>query len=270
MKMLDRLSRRTKDRIYAYMLLLPTLLVIIALRLYPLLNGLYLGFTNKVLTNPESGQFIGLKNFSEALKDKNVYSVLLFTFIYTISVVFAAYVLGLGMALLLNKKFKLRGVFRSLALLPWVIAPSAAGYGWLWLLNDRYGFLNRFLENIGLISHPIFFLADLKIVRYTTIAFGTWKNFPFMAIMILAGLQSIPTDLYEAAKIDGSSAFNTFRRITFPLLRDITFISTTMMVIWTYSDYENIFFLTGGGPVTYTNRAARQSGRRWSRRHPAG
>lgn len=234
-------------------MILPALVMVVVVRLYPVINGTYLSLTDKSLFTFQKGNFIWFNNFFNLIfKDQEFHSVLGFTFAYTFFVVFLSYASGMMIALLLNKDIKYRGFFRTVMLIPWVIPPAVGTSNFLWILNDQFGVVNLFLKNIGFINKSINFLADMSIVRGTVIIYSVWKSFPFMMIVLLSGLQSIPRELYESAYIDGSNRINSFIHITLPLLKKVTFISTTLMSIWTFNNFENIYLLTEGGPVNRT------------------
>lgn len=236
-----------------YIMLIPASLLILLVSLYPLVNGIYLAMFNYNLMRPKNRHFVGLGNIIEILtKDKEFYQALGFSFLYAFCVVAIAYVLGLCFAMLLNRDIRGRGVFRMLILIPWVIPSVVATTNWLWLLNDQLGFINRTLVNLGLIDKPILFLAEQTLSKITVICTGAWKSFPFMMIVLLAGLQSIPGDLYESAQIDGGGFFYNFIHITMPMLKPVTMISTVLMFIWTFNNFENIWLLTRGGPIDAT------------------
>ncbi|MBS7174661.1 MAG: sugar ABC transporter permease [Clostridiales bacterium] len=242
-----------KNKRLGYILLIPASVLIALVSLYPLINGIILGFQDYNLLRPKKRAFAGLDNFIEILtKDSEFYSTLAFSFIYTIFVVIVAYILGLCFAMLLNRDIKGRGIFRMLILIPWVIPSVVATTNWLWLLNDQLGFVNRTLQNLHIIKEPILFLADADLAKITVIFTGAWKSFPFMMIVLLAGLQGISADLYESASIDGAGFFKKFWYITLPSLKSVSMISTILMFLWTFNNFENIYLLTRGGPMNFT------------------
>lgn len=226
-----------------------------AFSIYPLFMGIGISFTDFDILRPLARRsFVGFGNYVRALTqiDDGFYASLLFTSIYSLSVCILSYLLGLGLALALNKDFRFRAVFRGLFLLPWVIPPTVYATNWRWILNDRFGIVNQFLLNIGLTKEPILFLAESSAARLTVILGGTWRGYPFMMLVILAGLQSIPDEIYEAARIDGANRFQSFVRITFPLLLNVSIMSTILQFIWTFNNFENIYLLTSGGPINST------------------
>ena len=229
-------------------MLLPASLLILLVSIYPLLNGIYLSFQQYNLLRPNRRGFIWFSNFEKLFADTEFFSAISFTFLYTISVVVIAYVFGLILALLLNRDIRFRGLFRALILIPWIIPPVVAATNWAWLLNDQIGLVNVLLKELGIIDKSILFVANPDTARLTVIITSAWKSFPFMMITLLAGLQSIPAELYEAAEIDGASTWKSFINITMPMLNSVTIVCTTLMFIWTFNNMENIYLLTRGGP----------------------
>lgn len=234
-------------------MLIPALAVILTIQIYPFLDGVRMSFTDYNLLRPNMEKFIGVKNFLEILKgDEEFYSALLFSFIYALSIVVFSYIFGLMLALLLNQKLRGRGIFRAIVLLPWVVSPMVMASNWLWLLNDQFGLINHFLVNIGITPEPILFFTTKNMARFSVIMVAIWKNLPFMTVTLLAGMQSISADMYEAARIDGAGAVKSFFYITLPSLRSVTKVSVTLLLIWAFNGFENIFLLTEGGPTGYT------------------
>jgi multiple sugar transport system permease protein len=236
-----------------YRLLIPASLLILLISIYPLFRGITLGFMSYSIRRARAAKFNGLENFIRILgSDKEFYGTLLFSFLYAFAVVAISYVLGMCFALLLNRDIKLRGLFRALILIPWIIPPVVAATNWTWLLNDQLGFINLTLRKWGLISSPILFLADPRLARISVCFTGAWKSFPFMMIVLLSGMQGIPDELYESASIDGAGFFRSFRHITVPMLKNVSIIATVLMFIWTFNNFENIYLLTKGGPANAT------------------
>jgi ABC-type sugar transport system permease subunit len=234
-------------------MVMPSIILVALVSIYPLLYGIILSFQSYFLLKPNKPRgFIGLENYKALLKDAEFFGKLSYTFIYTISIVIIGYLFGLFLAHLLNRKIRGRGLYRAFILLPWVVSPSIAATNLQWLLNDRVGFINRALLKLGIISSPILFLASASVARITVIFTGIWKAFPFFTIVILAGLQSIPGDLYESAYMDGSGFWKALRYITLPMIKNISLVATTLMFIWNFNNFENIYLLTQGGPTNST------------------
>lgn len=237
---------------FGYKLLLPSTALFLFISVYPLLSGIAMSFTNRNLMRPNQTKFVFLENYIELFQDAEFLGSLAFTLVYTTLVVFISYVAGLALALALNRDMKGRAVYRTVFLLPWIIPSVVAMTNWSWILNDQFGFINTFLEKIHLIDQPILFLADYRFIRLTVILVSVWKAMPFMMIALLAGLQSVPKELYEAASIDGASGWTMLKSITLPLIWPVSFISVTLNFIWTINNFENIWLLTGGGPNGHT------------------
>ncbi|MDL2294624.1 sugar ABC transporter permease [Ruminococcaceae bacterium OttesenSCG-928-D13] len=237
---------------FGYAMLVPATLPLILVSVYPVLRGVWLSLTNYNMLRPGRNDFVGLQNYLNMLKDDVFLSSLGFTFIYTLMVVVISYLTGFALALLLNREIRFRALFRTIFLLPWVIPSVVAVVNWTWIMNDQVGFINVFLQNIGLIDKPILFLADYKLIRPTVIMVAAWKQTPFMMITLLAGLQSVPKDLYEAASIDGAGFWRSLFNITLPTIQPVTYISTMLNFVWTFNSFENIWLMTAGGPNGHT------------------
>jgi len=246
-----RNGNKKKDS-FGYQLLLPSAVLFLLISVYPLISGICMSFTNKSLMRSGQTKFVFLENYIKLFQDKEFLGSLAFTLIYTTLVVFISYAAGLILALALNRDMRGRAIFRTIFLLPWVIPSVVAMTNWSWLLNDQFGFINLFLQKLHLIEKPILFLADYKYIRPTVILVSVWKSMPFMMISLLAGLQSVPKELYEAASMDGAGFFARLRTITLPLIWPVSFISVTLNFIWTINNFENIWLLTGGGPNGHT------------------
>ena len=237
---------------FGYALLLPSIILFLMISVYPLLNGIGMSFTNKSLMRPEETEIVFFDNYIRLFQDSEFLGSLAFTLTYTVLIVGISYVAGLALALILNRDIRGRAVFRTIFLLPWVIPSVVAMTNWSWLLNDQFGFINTFLEKMNLIEKPILFLADYDLIRPVVILISVWKAMPFMMITMLAGLQSVPQDLYEAASIDGAGFFRSLKSITLPLIWPVSLISLVLNFIWTINNFENIWLLTGGGPNGFT------------------
>ena len=243
-----------KRELTGYYMLIPATLLFLMINGFPLVYGLVLSFTNKNYTKTKSGKFIGLRNFIDIFQDSEFWGIMGFTLFYTVVVVMVSYVLGLALAMLLNRNIRGRAVFRTLALAPWVIPTVVATQCWRWILNDQFGIVNQFLMRIHLIDSPILFLSSAQLARVTVIMSGVWKTYPFMMVILLAGLQSIGTDMYEPAYMDGANSFQVFRYITLPLLRPVSMMGIALQLLWTFNSlsYDNIYLLTQGGPSQST------------------
>lgn len=245
------LSMQKKDTLFAWCMLIPATLVLLAVSVYPVFSSIFMSFTDEKLLSKET-HFVGLANYARLLGDKEFWGSIGFTFIYSFSVVVIAYVAGLALALVLDRSIKGRGIFRAIFLLPWVIPPVIAITNIKWILQDQMGLINTTLQAWGFIDEPILFLAKYGLIRPTVILASAWKQLPFMMITLLAGLQSVPGELYESASIDGAGFWRKLFSITLPVIRPLTFINTTLSFIWTINSFEMIWLMTGGGPNGHT------------------
>ena len=231
----------------AFQLILPSLLCLLAVNIYPPLHGLWLSFQAQGIFD-KSYHFVGLDNYRLILQDLVFWVALRNTMVFTIGTVAGSYLVGLIMAILLNQKMRGRGVFRALILLPWVMPTVVIAYTWSWMFHDLFGIINVTLHQLGLIQKPILWLADQRMVMGSLVAVNVWKAYPYMMVVLLAGLQSIPKDVYEAAAIDGASGWKQFTAITYPLFRPLTQVCTLYMFIWTFNYFDLVYLMTGGGP----------------------
>jgi len=236
----------------AVYLLLPALIMILFVSLYPLVNSIQMSFTNENILKPGKTKFVGLENYRKILTDPEFYDTIRVSVVYAVGCSFFSYLIGLGVASLLNKDIKCRGLFRAILLIPWAIPTIVATANWSYLLNDQYGLINAWLKKWGLISSPILFLADTSLVLLTVIIVGTWKSYPFMALSLLAGMQNIDTSIYESAKMDGANGRQVFWYITLPGLKQVSLVITTLMFIWGFNNFDIIFLMTSGGPLNAT------------------
>jgi multiple sugar transport system permease protein len=236
----------------AYWLILPSLILITLFKLAPIAEGVVVSLQNGLM-GPKQYDFVGLKHYRDALFEGGVFGLALWrTLIWTIGSVAGAYALGLAIALLLDREFRGRAVFRALFLIPWVIPEVAAALLWKWLYSDEFGVLNFMLLRVGLIETPVLFLADTRLAMTSVIMVQVWKLYPIMFITLLAALQNVPKELHEAAEIDGATVWQRFRYVTFPHLRPASVIITLLACIWTFQNFDIIYLLTGGGPADAT------------------
>lgn len=241
-------------RVLPLVMLSPAVLVTLAIVFLPMLQALWMSLHDYVLFRPKSFDFVGLKNFIKAWNDPVFWISLRHTLIWIVLTVPAQMLLGLATALLLNQDFPWRGLARALVIIPWALPSVVIALMWVWIYDSNFGVLNDLLLRIGLIKSSIPWLADPDTALYAVILTLTWQGFPFFAVMILAGLQSIPQSYYEAASIDGASQARQFWHITLPGLSGVLMTATLLRVIWVANSIDVIFVMTGGGPgySTYT------------------
>jgi multiple sugar transport system permease protein len=196
--------------------------------------------------------FVGIENYVALLSSRDFWSVLVRTVAWTTSSVCLKALIGLGGALLLNEELLGRGVFRAMTLPPWLIPLPIGAYVWAWLYNGQHGLLNGFLLRIGLIDKPFEMLAYPSSAFLGCLINDVWVGVPFMTLVLLAGLQAIPNELYQAADIDGASRWNKLRYVTLPQLKTVLLIATLLSAVWTFNSFDIIWVQTGGGPLNAT------------------
>jgi multiple sugar transport system permease protein len=238
-----------RDFVSGYLFVLPVLVFILGLIAYPTLYGVYISMTSKIAGRPE--QFIGLDNYVSLWQDRvfrqSVTTTLWYTFL---SIVFKLAV-GLGLALLLNQRIAARNVLTGIILLPWVAPPVVVAHIWNWLYEPTFGALNYILV-YGLNINGLLWTADPNLAMPSVILATVWRGFPFFAVMLLAGLKSIPNELYEASAVDGANVFQRFRHVTLPGLQAVLLVVVLLQTIFTFNDFTIIYNMTQGGPAGIT------------------
>lgn len=234
-----------------YLFVLPVVFMMVALIAYPMLYGLYISFFNTNLVS--RWNFVGLKYYIEAFQDPEFYQSVLLTFKYMILVVAGHFIVGFFLALQLNKQFKGRTAYRVVFMLPWFFPEAVIALLFTWILNPMYGVFNDILMKVGLISTNISWLGSKDLAFSSVVFVSIWKGFPLVMTMILAGLQTIPRDLYEAAEIDGVGRFAQLWYITIPSLKSILKTLLILDCVWWFKQYTLVYTMTSGGPGTATN-----------------
>ncbi|MEM8665503.1 MAG: sugar ABC transporter permease, partial [Pseudomonadota bacterium] len=235
-------------------LLSPAVIVTVAIVFLPMMQTAWMSLHEYVLFRPNDINFIGLQNFAAALSDEVFWISLWHTALWIFITVPAQLLLGLATALLLNQQFPWRGLARALVIIPWALPSVVIALMWVWMYDSNYGIINDLAFRMGLITDAIPWLANPDTALYAIILTLTWQGFPFFAVMILAGLQSIPKSYYEAAAIDGASAWRQFWHITLPGISGVIVTAVLLRMIWVANSFDVIFVMTGGGPgySTYT------------------
>ncbi|MDQ2851417.1 sugar ABC transporter permease [Dermatophilaceae bacterium Sec6.4] len=227
---------------------LPSVALLLLLNLYPVIYAALQSLRNGSLI--DSGTFVGLRNYTGVLQNPAFWDAARFTLIFTIVGVFGSWAIGLAMALLLRTRIPGRGIFKVLLLLPWVVPVVVSATSWNWLVATPQSPMPMLFHALGFGN--VLFLADPLLAQVTVCIFKVWISFPFMMMMMSSALASVDVNVYEAAKIDGSSKWQTFREITLPMISRSTYISWVLMIIFCVNDFPTIFLLTGGGPVRAT------------------
>ncbi len=247
-------TRKLSDTQFAIALAFPAMALFTLVILYPLVNSMYLGFLDKSLVFAGE-RWVGLKNIENVLSGEFV-PLLKTTVVFTAGATVLPFIIGLALALVLNSALRAQGILRGLFLLPWLIPGVVASFLWLWIFNANYGVLNGALRIAGVISENINWLGTPVSAMIAVIIAKSWQSFPWMALMLLAGLQTIPRELNEAAAIDGAGRFQVFTNITLPQLRSIIGSVLLLEVIWNFQHMEMIYVMTTGGPAKATTTFA--------------
>jgi len=252
-----------------YLFVLPLVVLVLLLIAYPLGSAVYLSLTEKYVGYPP--RFVGLKNYVELTGDPVFRKVVWNSAVFTVASVTVKLVIGLLMALSLHKALFARRLVRGILLLPWVVPTVITALAWHWMFDALRGFINVSLETLGLIGEPIAWLGQPSTAMMAVVVVNIWRGFPFFGVSLLAGLQAIPADLYEAAAVDGASATQRFRHVTLPGLRPVIFVTTLISTIFTLNDFNIVYVMTRGGPgiathilATYTYEVGFQA-LRWGR-----
>jgi multiple sugar transport system permease protein len=241
------LQQIIKNR-HAYLYVGPALLIMALVLVYPLIYTITLSFFNTPARSPD-WIFIGLGNYTELFNHQLFWLVMRNTVSWTIGSTISSFILGMAAALLVNNRLPFMGLFKALMIIPYVLGHVTAAYLWRWLMHPDLGFISMFSQQIGLIDRPIPFLQDGNLVMWSLVLVNTWKTFPFVMIMILAGLQAIPQDLYKAARVDGANVFQQFIEITIPQLMPVIMVTTVLTVIGNFNSFTIPWIMTGGGPA---------------------
>jgi multiple sugar transport system permease protein len=249
--MFERRAALAGDRTLAYVTLAPSALLLLLLAIVPTIT-VFVTATQDVGMGDMSGPYVGFENFAWALTSEAFYTALWNTFIWVFGSVSIEMVLGLGLALLLNKTFAFRGVARAVILAPYLVPTVVAVLTWRYMFHDIVGIINAGLISIGVIDKPLLWLNSQSLAMTSVILVGVWKFFPFAVIALLGILQAIPQEQYEAARIDGASVFQQFWRITLPYVMPVFLLTALLRTIWTFHKFEIIYLMTGGGPLDAT------------------
>lgn len=234
-----------------YLFVAPIVFVLAALIVYPMVYGFYISFFNTNLVN--KWKFVGLKYYIDAFTEPAFYSSVLLTFKFMLLVVIGHFVFGFILATLLNREFKGRTIFRVIFMLPWMFPEAVIALLFTWIMNPMYGVLNDILKSLGIINSNMSWLGSKELAFVSVVFVCIWKGFPLVMTMILAGLQSISKDLYEAAMIDGANKWKQFMYITIPALKPILGTVVILDSVWWFKQYTLVYTMTSGGPGTATN-----------------
>ncbi|HXW44246.1 MAG TPA: sugar ABC transporter permease [Streptosporangiaceae bacterium] len=240
------------DRRFGYMIIAPLLIVLLVITAYPLIYNIYNSFQHDNLLSFQRG-FAGLANYAELFTNNQFLPALEHTLGFTVVSVVIETLIGLGIALALNKKFRGRGLVRAAVFIPWAVPTVVSAELWRTMFDPQQGFVNFVLTKLHLPLATTTWLDSTWTAWAAILVADAWRNTPFIAIVLLAGLQVIPSDIYEAAKIDGANAWNTFRRLTLPLLKPALMVALLFRTIQSFMVFDVVYIMTSGGPGTSTN-----------------
>jgi multiple sugar transport system permease protein len=236
-----------------YVLIAPAFLLLGAVIVYPVGRALWMSLHKIVLTQPLSGNpFVGLENYVEMVQAPYFWNSVENTFVWTFANLVVQLLLGTGVALLLNQNFPMRALVRGIVLIPWITPSVVAALTWRWMYDAEFGIVNALLLQLGLLEETIAWLGNTNTAMAAVIVESIWKGTPFVTVMILAVLQAVPQELYEAAKVDGANALKRFRFITIPLILPTLIIAATLTTVYTFNNFNAIWLMTAGGPLRAT------------------
>ncbi len=237
-----------------FLFMLPAAAVLLIFLTYPLGLGIWLGLTDVKVGRP--GTFIGLENYAWLFEDDVFWLSVFNTLLYTVVASIIKFGLGLWLALILNNHFPFKAFIRAIVLLPFIVPTVLSALVFWWIYDSQDSVISWILIEMGVIDTTIDFLGEPNYARASVIAANIWRGIPFVAITLLAGLQTVPQSLYEAATIDGATEWQRFRKITFPLLTPIIAVVMTFSVLFTFTDFQLIWVMTRGGPINATHLMA--------------
>jgi multiple sugar transport system permease protein len=237
---------------FGIFLVVPLVLILLGLLLYPMISAVLVSFQAKVIGSP--GRYIGLGNYRELLLQDRVFlEVFVNTLVYAVASVLLKLLLGFAAAVFLNERIVARTLFRGWILMPWIIPTLVVGLMFRWMFDQTGGILNFIILKLHLMKIPPAWLAEPLLAKAAVVFANVWRGFPFFMITILAGLQAISPELYEAAAMDGARGWQRLRFITIPGVRSVTRVVVILSIIWTYNDFELLWVMTGGGPSYATH-----------------
>jgi multiple sugar transport system permease protein len=240
-----------REGVFSWLMLAPGVGFLLAFVAYPFFYGIFLSLQDRQVAS--TGVFVGLANFATLAREPIFWQVTRNTFVYTAVATILKILGGLAMALVINQRFRGRNLARAFLLLPFIVPTVLSTVAWMWILDPTFSVINWTLLHAGLVTQTFSWLGNATLAMVSIIAVNTWRGLPFYGITLLAGLQTISPDLYEAAAIDGASVTQRFWYITLPVLKPVLIIVTMFSVIFTFSDFQLPFVLTHGGPANATH-----------------
>lgn len=247
-----RLGEKAKDAIFLAVVICPALLLLLSTIGIPIVKSLYMSLFEISLLNMKQSTWNAFGNFKALFAEDDFLHAVSVTFRYVVSIVLVQFVLGLALAVILNGKLRFRSALRTVVLIPWVVPTIIGALLWMWLFQPQYGVINYILKSLHLISEPLQWLSDIHLALFAVMIAALWKQLPFMVTMLLAGMQGIPADMYEAAMIDGASKRQQFFHITLPMLKSTIQTVTLISCIENFKMFPLFWIMTSGGPVDAT------------------
>ena len=239
-----------REGVFSWLMLAPGVAFLLAFVAYPFFYGIFLSLQDRRVAS--TGVFVGLANFVTLAQDPIFWQVTRNTFVYTTVATLLKILGGLAMALVINQHFRGRNLARAFLLLPFIVPTVLSTVAWMWILDPTFSVINWTLRHTGLVTQTFSWLGNATLAMVSIIVVNTWRGIPFYGITLLAGLQTISPDLYEAAAIDGASTTQRFWHVTLPIIKPILIIVTMFSVIFTFADFQIVYALTHGGPANAT------------------
>ena len=246
------LNNKTKSKLEPYLFILPVFLLLLFMFGYPLINSITMAFQNYKLSNINDVYFNNFDNFRKLFSDSDFLLLIKNSLVYVIVSVAGQFIFGLILALALKQKFKGRGIYQSIVFLPWAFSTFVIGLIFRWSFNGEYGVVNDLLMKLGMIDKGIAWLGTPGLSLAVIIMAMIWMGIPFFGIMILAALQSIPEEVYEAADMDGCGMFQKFWLLTIPYIKPTIIMTVLLRTIWIFNSFDLVVIVTGGGPANYS------------------
>lgn len=240
-----------REAVFSWVMLAPCVLFLLAFVAYPFVYGIALSLQQRAVA--QDGVFVGFENFSANLRDPVFWQVARNTFVFTAVATVLKLAGGVAIALVMNQPLRFKNLIRAALLLPWVVPTVLSTIAWMWIFDPTFSVVNWLLVHGGLMQTGPSWIGDPGLAMVMVIIANTWRGLPFYAVTTLAALQTVPQELYEAAAIDGATAVSRLRYVTLPLLRPVLLITTMFSVIFTFSDFQLVYVLTGGGPANGTH-----------------
>lgn len=251
-----RKAEKFKDAAFITMLITPAAFLLCFAIFIPIIKSIYYSFFDYSLLRITEKSFNGLTNYIDAIKGGDFFVSLKVTLTYVIVVVLVEFILGIALALLLNRDFKGRKAIRSVVLIPWIVPTIVVALLWMWIFQADYGVLNYILVKLGILAENKKWVSEPNLALIAVMIAALWRQLPFMATMLLAGMQGIPTSMLEAAKIDGANKFQLFFRIILPFMKKVINTVTLVAIIENFKMFPMFWIMTGGGPMDRTTTLA--------------